>query len=675
MIGQKLGSFRIESVLGVGGMGKVYKAVHEPTGKVAAVKVIHNDVGQKGIGFARFQREAEILKQFRHPNIVRLLALGRYQGTPYFAMEYVDGRTLEQVLRERGSIPWKEAVDIAIQLCDALHYAHEHGIVHRDLKPSNLMLTEDGKVKLTDFGIAKDLEMPALVGTGRIGIGTAAYMSPEQIDHMRTVSPKSDLYALGAVLYHMLAGRPPFEGPKAIGIMYCHINEPPPRPGATVDGIPGALDEIVIRLMAKTPDDRVQDAFAVTQTLVAIRDNPLPALTEPLQGSSPLPAPADTESGGTTSTWRTLPLAAGGSTRRFWHWLVRHLKPSRTPKSTSTGPDPTPRSPDDATVSPIMSTVPLSRRRRCPKCLKPPAQDAGGVTASSAVALCPDCQVELQAARRPDHGYRIVKEIGRGGMGVVYLAVRASDNSCFAVKMIEPGVHGSRREVERFFREARILEQLNHPNIVAYREMGDWDGRIYFAMDFVDGVDLSKLHKGQGGPLPIARAVDITCQVLDALDYAHAKRFVHRDIKPSNILVTIEGGHDRVKVADFGLARIYQASTLSGVTGPEDLGGTVAFMAPEQFTQFRDVGPSADQYSTGATLYKLLTGRFVYGDARDQFTQLSHIAKQPPMSVATFRQDVPAGLAEVVQRSLAKDPADRFRDVAQMRRAMESFRR
>lgn len=271
MIGEKLGSFRIEAILGTGAMGVVYRAISETTGRPAAVKVISGELAQKSKSYERFRREAEILKQFRHPNIVRFLAVGRYQGTSYFAMEYVEGETLEQMLRSRGPRPWREIVELAIQTCEALHYAHEHGVVHRDLKPSNLMVTVDGQIKLTDFGIAKDLDATALTATGRT-LGTAAYMAPEQIRGTPEVSHKTDLYALGVVLYQMLTGRAPFEGSSAVVLMHCHMNEPPPRPSARVAEIPVALDKLVVQLMAKDPKDRPWDAAAVSVALAEIRD-------------------------------------------------------------------------------------------------------------------------------------------------------------------------------------------------------------------------------------------------------------------------------------------------------------------------------------------------------------------------------------------------------------------
>ena len=236
------------------------------------MKIVHGELAQKGKVFERFEREAEILKQFRHPNIVRWLAWGRFKGTSYFAMEYVDGVTLERVLQERGELPWREVVDFTIQLCDALEYAHGMSVVHRDLKPSNLMITPDGKLKLTDFGIAKDLERTTqLTAPGRT-LGTAAYMAPEQIRGTPAVSHKTDLYALGILMYQMLTGKTPFDGASAVVLMHCHLNEAPPRPGDKVAVLPKALNELVVNLMAKAPADRPWDAAAVGHALKELRD-------------------------------------------------------------------------------------------------------------------------------------------------------------------------------------------------------------------------------------------------------------------------------------------------------------------------------------------------------------------------------------------------------------------
>jgi serine/threonine-protein kinase len=271
LIGEKLGSYRIESVLGSGAMGVVYRGTDEKRGRPATIKVVSGEIARGGKVQKRFEREAEILQQFRHPNIVRFLAWGKFRGTWYIAMEFIQGVTLEKLIQDGGPIGWREVVDLAIQVCDALHYAHERGVVHRDLKPSNLMITEDRRVKLTDFGIAKDLDRTSLTATGRT-LGTAAYMAPEQIRGTPAVSHKTDLYALGAVLYQMLVGRAPFEGSSPVVLMHCHLNEPAPRPSAKVHEIPRALDDLVVGLMAKTPADRPWDAAAVGVVLTELRD-------------------------------------------------------------------------------------------------------------------------------------------------------------------------------------------------------------------------------------------------------------------------------------------------------------------------------------------------------------------------------------------------------------------
>jgi serine/threonine-protein kinase len=319
--GDNLGSYRIESVLGSGAMGVVYRATYEKTGRAAAVKVISGEIAQGEKVRRRFEREYEILNQFRHPNIVRLLAWGKFRGTRYIAMEFVEGVTLEKVLQERGALPWREVVDLGIQVCDALHYAHERGIVHRDLKPSNLMITPDGKVKLTDFGIAKDLDPDAtpLTATGRT-LGTAAYMAPEQIRGTPAVSHKTDLYALGIVLYQMLAGKPPFEGGTPVVLMHYHLNEPPPRPSAKVAEIPRALDDLVVTLMAKGPADRPWDAAAVQVTLTELRAKAERGVAIPMVWPS--------STSGTTRGQRS----AGGSTGGGGSASVTSERPRRKSK-------------------------------------------------------------------------------------------------------------------------------------------------------------------------------------------------------------------------------------------------------------------------------------------------------------------------------------------------------
>jgi serine/threonine protein kinase len=236
-----------------------------------------------------------------------------------------------------------------------------------------------------------------------------------------------------------------------------------------------------------------------------------------------------------------------------------------------------------------------------------------------------------------------------------------------ALKTIIPAMAGTEEQVDRFLREAIILRELDHPHIVAFRDLGESNGQLYFAMDYVRGPNAAQLLKANGSPLAIGHAVGLVCQLLEALEYAHSRQFVHRDIKPANLLVTEQDGREVVKLADFGLARVYQASRLSGLTMMGQVAGTLAYMAPEQITHLREVKPPADQYSAGATLYHLLTRKLIYDLPRDVQQQIPMILQDDPVPIRSRRPEIPEALAAIVHRALARDPGDRFADVRAMR--------
>ncbi len=274
LVGEVIGPFTVEKELGSGAMGTVYKAQYaRPDGVTVpvAIKMISMGLlGNEG-AVARFDREAAILKQLRHPHIVRLLAVGKYRKTPFIAMEYVDGESLDRVLTRRQSLAWEDVVQYGKQLCDALQHAHDKGIVHRDLKPSNLMVSSQGILKLTDFGIAKDTDVTALTGANST-IGTAAYMSPEQCRGDKTLGPKSDLYSLGVCLYELLTGKKPFVSESTIDMFMKHVGETPVRPRKLVQDLPIWLDNLVMFLLEKDKANRPLDAATVGRILAEIEE-------------------------------------------------------------------------------------------------------------------------------------------------------------------------------------------------------------------------------------------------------------------------------------------------------------------------------------------------------------------------------------------------------------------
>ena len=256
-------------------------------------------------------------------------------------------------------------------------------------------------------------------------------------------------------------------------------------------------------------------------------------------------------------------------------------------------------------------------------------------------------------------GYRIVREIGRGGMGAVYEAVREADGQTVALKVIRPGVAPSVVAVGRFLRETAVLRQIDHPAIVRHLANGEAGGVIWLAMEYVPGTDTAKAVKADG-PYAVPAAVRVAVRVLQALAHAHGRGFVHRDVKPSNVLVYRRGdGKTGVKLADFGLARVYQTSQLSGLTLAGEAGGTPAFMPPEQVTDFRNVGPPADVYGAAATLYYLLAGAFPFDLPPDTRAAFDVILGRDPVPLRDRRPEVPEVLAAMVHAGLAKDPAHR----------------
>ena len=264
--GKKIGPFIIEKELGSGAMGTVYRARYED-GRTFALKIISLGMLANETARARFERESDILKQLKHPNIVRLFASGTYKQTPFFAMEYVEGESLDHIMARRMRFSWEEVVLMGKQICAALKHAHERGIIHRDLKPSNLMRLEDGTIKLTDFGIAKDTDVTALTGAN-CTVGTAAYMSPEQCRGELSLTAKSDLYSLGVVFFELLTGRKPFITESPVDMFWKHVNEPPPRPSRLVDDmIPIWLDTLILQLLEKKPEHRPRDAEMVEKAL------------------------------------------------------------------------------------------------------------------------------------------------------------------------------------------------------------------------------------------------------------------------------------------------------------------------------------------------------------------------------------------------------------------------
>ena len=259
LIGQSLGRYHILEQLGEGGMATVYKAYDTRLERDVAVKIIRRGAfpaDHLEQILKRFERESKALARLFHPNIVKVLDYGEYEGSPYMVLEYLPGGTLKQKLGK--PINWLDSIQLLIPVARALEYAHEQGIIHRDVKPSNILLTATNQPLLTDFGIAKILEsreLTTLTGTG-VGVGTPEYMAPEQ--WTGKADAQSDIYSLGIVLYEMVTGRKPYMADTPAAILLKQATEPLPRPTLYAPNLPGSVEKALIKALARNPQDRFQ---------------------------------------------------------------------------------------------------------------------------------------------------------------------------------------------------------------------------------------------------------------------------------------------------------------------------------------------------------------------------------------------------------------------------------
>ena len=278
LTGMVLGGCRIEHLLGQGGMGAVYRAHHEALDIPVAVKVLPQHFAAQDTTFVeRFVREARSAAKLKHHNIVGVLNVGCEHDTNFIIMDFVDGCSVEDKLREHGALPSNEASDIIQQVCAALEVARKNNIIHRDIKPDNIMLTKDGVVKLADLGLAKNVEEDSHVTMTGMAMGTPHYMAPEQAADASRCDHRSDIYSLGCTFYRMLTGIPPYEGGSLYSILRKHEHDPIPDPHATCTAVPQPLAGVVMKMMAKAPDDRYQTTGDVAADLSSIAHGGIPA--------------------------------------------------------------------------------------------------------------------------------------------------------------------------------------------------------------------------------------------------------------------------------------------------------------------------------------------------------------------------------------------------------------
>lgn len=604
-----------------GGMGEVYLAAArsiEGAERPLIVKIIRPDHIEDRSFLARFLDEARIQSQLSHPGVAQILeATNDANGKPYVVVEYVEGRNLSDLRTRAGQlgvrISWPEALAIGVCLGEGLAHVHERTdaegrpleIVHRDLSPQNVMVGYGGEVKLIDFGTARGQNRRCQTIAGVV-FAKPGYVAPEVANNTPGGVP-ADLYAWGVILWELLAGRRFLTGDASAHLAAVAAGRRSLPPLARLVGAPAEIDAVLAKLTANEISERYVSARAALQDLVKILQR------------APSMADGDRSVRGRISD------------------LMRRLYPAEPARSR-------------ADFVRRVAEARATQARIVPTLLSPEPPETNDPT---------------RLAGTP---YRLVRQIGCGGMGTVHEAVHVDLGRTVALKILETDAMSV--EAERRFRsEARAIAQLDQDNLVKVYDFGkDRDGRLYYVMELLAGATLAEKLEREGR-LPQHAVIDAGIQVCRALEAAHRAGVIHRDIKPANLFATMSG---TLKVLDFGVAKSASAEAEQRAAEAVTLVGTPEYMAPEQAHGHADA--RSDIYALGVVLYELLTGDLPFMAQSPLVLMEQKSASAPARLRHAYPElDVSAALDALIERALDPKPDRRPESAAAFRRELEAL--
>jgi eukaryotic-like serine/threonine-protein kinase len=568
--------YRIVNKVADGSLCEVFLA-EGPDKKKVAVKILRRELIGNAEAVGRCLDEAEACKGFDHPNLIRVIEAGRVSdGRVYMVTEFLEGEDLAAHLRLKGRLSPGDLVRLALLTCQGLAHAHQRKVIHRDLKPENIFLVGGLTAmtpKIIDFGLAH-FRGNKSVKTAGVLVSTPEYAAPEVISG-QLADARSDLYALGVIMYECLTGSPPFVATSYGELLLKHLNDPPP----TMLGVHAALRSVIERCLAKKPEERFQTALEVAAALRAALD-------------------ADAQRMGALDR----------------------------------------------------THVPVSQ---------------SGME-----------QLSNEASDQLFGSYRLMKALGEGAMGQVFLAQHVRLGRQVAIKVLRPELAGNKDLIARFFQEARAVNEINHEHIVEIFDFVEEPSRVYTVMELLVGSTLADGLKSDGPP-SLRRSTSILQQVCKALAAAHQVGVVHRDVKPDNIfLIERSGQRDYVKVLDFGVAKLsrpYEGSSTQKTMQGTIL-GTPRYMSPEQ-AGGQDVDHRSDIYAVGTILYELLSGTVPFDG--NSFGELAvKLITQKPAKLpdeTPTGEKIPAELRQLVAKCLEKDPNRRPQTTMEVADALAPF--
>jgi eukaryotic-like serine/threonine-protein kinase len=554
-------------------MANVY-AARGANGEACALKLLLPDARSRPDVRARFEQEGSTASRVAHPGVVRVFEQGTTEaGNAFMVMELLEGETLADRLTRDGTLPLADLLDVADQVLDVLAVAHASRVVHRDLKPGNLFIERDGRVKLLDFGVARMLD-PTAQRVTRTGVmlGTVSYMSPEQaLGKSSQADGRSDLFALGAMMFRILAGRRVHEADSDAEMLVALASKPAPKLASVAPNVPRHVCSIVDLALAFSPESRYPDAATMRADVRAARAGDEPPYATQMTAS------------------REQSTVVGGGK-------------NDGPPSGENALWQNPTVPADG-IEPLSS---------------PPESD-------------PQSLVGTLLADR----YRVEALLGSGGMGSVYRAQHVHMRKSVAIKVLHREMTCLPEVVARFEREAVAAARIEHPNVAAAKDFGRLaDGSFYLVLEYVEGRSLRKLLDAEG-VLGAPRALHIAMQIAAALGAAHAAGIVHRDLKPENVmLVEHDGDPDSVKVLDFGIAKLSAEDTRDQpvLTRVGSVFGTPEYMSPEQ-AGGQPVDARCDLYTVGILLYEMLSGKTPFAGTGEMLAVITRqlTASPPPL--------------------------------------------
>ena len=561
-----------------------------------------------------------------------MLDFGVAPGLLYLVTELVVGPSIAKVVERDGALAPSRAVHVAVQICDALDAAHHLGIAHRNVQPRKVRVFDNppwhDSVKILGFGFTGSL---SVAGDGSTEVVTTHYTPPERVLG-QAYDARSDLYSVGAIIYEMLSGRPPFAHvTNDLELLKAHAYSVAPRLPPT---IPERLAAVVAALLAKKPEDRPQTAVLTREALLSA------------MGTAPLAF----EDGDTSGL--ALPTLRESDVVRPSGELAHALE--ATGLTADNGPAEGAVNWDDATGSLLLDPDVEAK-------LNSPAPSAADVVFRSASH---HALPEMLVGTVLDDRYELLELIGQGGFGQVYRGRQATVERDIAVKVISRTLIHDEEAAKRFEREARLSGKLNHPHVVHTIAFGcTKDGLYYLVMEFVKGRTLKEIL-AEERRFEVRRAAHIVAQICDALEAAHTMDIIHRDLKPSNVMVADDTAGDFVKILDYGLAKSLGDDT--ALTRHNSIFGSPAYMPPEMVLN-RKYDRRGDMYSVGIVAYEMLVGHTPFASADNLFDLMrAHAYEAPPPLPA----HVPPAMRQLISTLLAKSPDERYATIADLRAAL-----